>query len=117
VQNDAGTLVAALQEQASKRGNADALRGHSEHDEVLLNMASHQTHRGTQNSMKTTKPNQLDKNRTDSEGPSHEEISLRAYQLWEEGGKPDGSHEDDWYRAEHELRLQPDAPGGAAQSI
>jgi epsilon-lactone hydrolase len=37
-------------------------------------------------------------------GPSQEEISQRAYQLWEERGKPHGSDEEDWYRAEEELR-------------
>jgi len=37
-------------------------------------------------------------------GPTHQEISRRAYQLWEERGRPHGSHEEDWHRAEHELR-------------
>jgi epsilon-lactone hydrolase len=37
-------------------------------------------------------------------GPSHEEISVRAYQLWEERGRPYGSDEEDWQRAEWELR-------------
>jgi monoterpene epsilon-lactone hydrolase len=36
-------------------------------------------------------------------GPSHEEISRRAYELWEERGKPHGSHEENWLRAEDEL--------------
>jgi monoterpene epsilon-lactone hydrolase len=48
---------------------------------------------------------------TDSPGPSHEEIALRAYQLWEERGKPQGSHVEDWYLAEAELRHQSDASG------
>ena len=43
---------------------------------------------------------------TDVPGPSHEEIARRAYQLWEERGKPFGSHEEDWHLAEHELRHQ-----------
>ena len=33
-----------------------------------------------------------------------EQISLRAYQLWQERGSPDdGSAEEDWYRAEQEI--------------
>lgn len=36
--------------------------------------------------------------------PSYEDISLRAYQLWEERGSPHGADEEDWYRAERELR-------------
>lgn len=33
-----------------------------------------------------------------------EEIRRRAYQLWEQRGGTHGSHEDDWYRAEAEIR-------------
>jgi monoterpene epsilon-lactone hydrolase len=38
--------------------------------------------------------------------PSREEIAQRAYQLWEERGRPHGSDEEDWHRAERELRRQ-----------
>jgi epsilon-lactone hydrolase len=72
------------------------------------------THSNTQDYMKTTKPDQLGESSTDNPGPAHEEISRRAYQLWEERGKPDGSHEEDWYCAEHELTHQPDSPVPAA---
>jgi hypothetical protein len=34
----------------------------------------------------------------------HEQISLRAYQLWQERGCPIGSPEEDWSRAEEEIR-------------
>jgi len=34
----------------------------------------------------------------------HEEIALRAYRLWEARGCPIGSPEEDWGRAEEELR-------------
>jgi hypothetical protein len=52
-------------------------------------------------------PEQSDVNEyPDFPGPSHEEIARRAYQLWEERGKPYGSHEEDWHLAEHELRHQ-----------
>lgn len=35
---------------------------------------------------------------------SDEQIRERAYQLYLERGRQHGSHEDDWYRAESELR-------------
>jgi Protein of unknown function (DUF2934) len=38
------------------------------------------------------------------ENPSHEDIARLAYALWEVRGGADGSAEDDWYRAEAELR-------------
>ncbi|MGE5647214.1 MAG: DUF2934 domain-containing protein [Acidobacteriota bacterium] len=34
----------------------------------------------------------------------HEEISKLAYQYWEARGRTDGSHEEDWFRAEQEFR-------------
>jgi hypothetical protein len=33
----------------------------------------------------------------------HEEIKKLAYLLWEERGKPLGSPDDDWFRAEQEF--------------
>ena len=39
--------------------------------------------------------------------PSHEQIKLRAYQLWEERGRPCGTSEEDWLKAERELMEQP----------
>jgi hypothetical protein len=33
-----------------------------------------------------------------------EEIKLRAYELYEERGRIDGHHEDDWDKAEQEIR-------------
>jgi hypothetical protein len=35
--------------------------------------------------------------------PSQETIAKLAYQLWQERGCPDGSPEEDWYRAQHVL--------------
>ena len=35
--------------------------------------------------------------------PTHEEIALLAVQLWNERGRPYGSPEIDWYRAESTL--------------
>jgi hypothetical protein len=36
----------------------------------------------------------------------HEEIARLAYALWEERGCTDGAHEEDWFRAEQQLRAQ-----------
>jgi hypothetical protein len=40
-------------------------------------------------------------------------VRERAYQLWEEEGRPEGRHEDHWYRAEREMTpergTEPDA--------
>lgn len=35
--------------------------------------------------------------------PSQEDIARLAYQYWIEGGQRQGTAEDDWRRAEHEL--------------
>jgi epsilon-lactone hydrolase len=63
--------------------------------------------------MKTPELDQLGKSSTDVRGPSHEEIAGRAYQLWEERGRAHGSDEEDWHRAEHELRHEAEEPGDA----
>ncbi len=36
--------------------------------------------------------------------PDHEEIAQRAYTYWQSRGSQDGSADDDWLRAENELR-------------
>jgi hypothetical protein len=36
--------------------------------------------------------------------PQYDEIANRAYQLWERRGCPIGTPEEDWIRAEEELR-------------
>lgn len=35
---------------------------------------------------------------------SHEEVAKLAHQFWAERGCQHGHHEEDWLRAEHELR-------------
>ena len=35
--------------------------------------------------------------------PSHDQIVQRAHQLWEERGRPSGSPDEDWFKAEKEL--------------
>ena len=39
-------------------------------------------------------------------GPEIQEIRERAFELWCERGCPDGSADEDWHRAERELRVQ-----------
>lgn len=36
--------------------------------------------------------------------PTSEEVRRRAYELWEQRGREHGKAEDDWYRAENEVR-------------
>ena len=56
-------------------------------------------------SLRITQSTQIDvEEDTAGPGPSHEEIALRAYQLWEERGKPHGSDEEDWHLAERQLQ-------------
>lgn len=43
---------------------------------------------------------------TTTEGPSREEIAQRAYELYVARGGADGSEQEDWLQAEHELREQ-----------
>lgn len=42
---------------------------------------------------------------TNTEENGGNPVARRAYQLWLERGCPDGSPEEDWYRAEHELGI------------
>ena len=41
-----------------------------------------------------------------SPGIAHDEIARRAYELWEERGRPLGSPEEDWNRAMEQLRAR-----------
>ncbi len=40
----------------------------------------------------------------------HHQIQCRAYELWEERGRPKGSPEEDWYVAERELCVRHEDP-------
>jgi hypothetical protein len=42
---------------------------------------------------------------------NNENISMRAYQIWEETGRQEGNEKANWLRAENELRAQ-HAKGG-----
>jgi hypothetical protein len=35
---------------------------------------------------------------------SHDQVAQLAHRYWNERGRQDGHHLEDWYRAEHELR-------------
>ena len=51
------------------------------------------------------------------EPPTEEQIAVRAYELWEARGCPDGSSEEDWFAAEAQLTwedMDADAPASAA---
>jgi hypothetical protein len=48
-------------------------------------------------------------------GIPHDQIQLRAYQYWEERGRPLGTPEVDWFRAEQELAAE--EPEGALSKI
>ena len=41
--------------------------------------------------------------------PLHEQIASLAYALWQERGYPEGSPEEDWFRAEQALLARSDA--------
>jgi hypothetical protein len=41
-----------------------------------------------------------------STSPDPADVALLAYQLWSDRGCPVGSPEEDWFRAEEELRVR-----------
>ncbi|HVO99319.1 MAG TPA: DUF2934 domain-containing protein [Bryobacteraceae bacterium] len=43
--------------------------------------------------------------------PSQEDIAALAYALWQERGCPEGTPEEDWFRAEQNLKLMHHAAG------
>lgn len=63
--------------------------------------------------MKTPKPEQPSDPSVEHSGPSHKEIASRAYQLWKERGGAHGPPEEDWHRAQRELRVRSGAEGDA----
>jgi Protein of unknown function (DUF2934) len=38
--------------------------------------------------------------------PSHDSIRDRAYELYEQRGREDGREQQDWFKAEHEMRVR-----------
>jgi hypothetical protein len=41
-------------------------------------------------------------------GHEHEDVAKLAYRFWEDRGRPMGSPEVDWYRAEREVETPPE---------
>jgi Protein of unknown function (DUF2934) len=48
-------------------------------------------------------------------GPFNQKIELLAYELWQERGRPLGTPETDWYKAEQELNVA--KPEGALSRV
>lgn len=44
---------------------------------------------------------------TQGAGADREQIAALAYEYWLEGGRREGTAEDDWLRAEREIRSRP----------
>lgn len=44
------------------------------------------------------------------QGVSHETIERRAYELWEQAGRPHGQAEEFWFRASTELTINGSGP-------
>ena len=42
--------------------------------------------------------------------PDQNRIAQRAYQMWEDDGRPDGADQQYWFAAEQALRREPGAP-------
>lgn len=61
-------------------------------------------------------PNSIEESNLGSGGPTHDEIAARAYQCWQERGGGHGASEDDWYRAEQELRAEHARAGHQSRS-
>lgn len=51
---------------------------------------------------------------TTTTGHREQAISKRAYELWLERGCPEGSPEEDWYRAESEMKIRGHSAAGSA---
>jgi hypothetical protein len=47
----------------------------------------------------------------------HREISDLAYSLWQGRGCPEGSAEEDWFHAAHQLRARPSSASGSQQNL
>ncbi len=57
----------------------------------------------SQSQNKTTPINRTPGGGGESPGDRDEQIRRRAYELWEQRGRRDGGHEEDWYDAEKEI--------------
>jgi hypothetical protein len=48
-------------------------------------------------------------------GLSHDQIAVRAYELWEAQGRPEGTDRENWFEAEQQLRVKIESSSGASQ--
>jgi hypothetical protein len=48
---------------------------------------------------------------------SREQIAQRAYEIWEQTGRPDGQSSAHWFQAEAELAMRAPAAKSAAQPL
>jgi hypothetical protein len=48
--------------------------------------------------------------------PEHEELARLAYQHWQQRGRPIGTPEEDWFRAEEEIKQHLDEAPAATSS-
>jgi hypothetical protein len=78
---------------AEQQGKQDHLTGHEQSRQASEHHSGHDAQTGA----------------TVGHGISafgHADIASRAYEIWQERGCPDGSAEEDWYRASEELRAR-----------
>jgi DUF2934 family protein len=79
---------------------------------------------GASQASPTRTPASSGSNRTESKAPmpqvsrakvidrpplAQEQIASRAYQIWEERGRPEGMDRENWFEAERQLRTGPDS--------
>jgi hypothetical protein len=74
-----------------EQGNADHLTGHEQSRQALEHSPhlNEHTQAAAGHGIRTF---------------GHAEIAALAYELWEARGRPDGSSQEDWFRAAEELR-------------
>ncbi len=87
-------LAAHAHRAGEQHGKQDHLTGHEHSRQALAQ--SEEAHRHTQ-AAKTGHSIVV---------PSHADIAARAYDLWQAKGRPEGSAQEDWFRAAEELRSQ-----------
>jgi hypothetical protein len=48
---------------------------------------------------------------------NYDEIAIRAYELWEKAGKPEGEETEHWLQAEHEIMEKSESKGAGKRSM
>jgi hypothetical protein len=54
----------------------------------------------------TTQPQQATGTMRSGTLPTQEQIAKRAYEKWVKRGRPQGTHQQDWYEAEMEIKRE-----------